>query len=241
MQKVTEYSGRSFHGDYLQFAIQSYRSSKEQHEDWTVNRHIIDCIFYSYACIEATTEFIHWWKKPIEENWLIRYVERKWHNLSVSDKIGLLSFAWKNRSFWEDEDAFQLFQDLKKLRDGLMHLPPFIYIAEKTTNRPTNPVSGQIYPLHEHYIRMPDAQKKTYLISRNAVAQFKNDPSQLDQEDAEQVIEILLRHLLRFDDIFFDNTGEFSFWEDNMALLTIHELLQNELPTHRFENVLNKK
>src|SRR5262249_13210469 len=97
-----------------------------------LDRNIIDTIRYSYDCLEASIEFVYHMGElkqlPVnmQDNWLSRrYLKGKWNSLSLSDRIGILSYAWTGENFWRTESQRQLFDDLKKVRDGLTHPVPF--------------------------------------------------------------------------------------------------------------------
>ena len=123
-QTITEHTWRSLHNDYLRFAILSLRACDQSHSEPSylyADRHVIDTIRYSYDCLEASIEFIYFLGEQkqlpiiIQDNWLSRSLKRKWSNLSLSDRLGMLTFAWTGHAFWENDTQFQLFADLKKV------------------------------------------------------------------------------------------------------------------------------
>jgi hypothetical protein len=125
----------TFHQHYLQYAFDSLMKLKNE-----INlRNIIEVIRYSYDCLEATAEFIFdsginkQFTFKLPDNWLAKYIERKWNDLKLSDRLALLSYSWKNEEFWKTKEQFQLFVDLKKMRDGLTHPGHFIIEREYET------------------------------------------------------------------------------------------------------------
>src|SRR5215471_14495866 len=126
---------QSIHIDYIAFAVLSWRASKQGQSEHSsgvyLNRNVIDTIRYSYDCLEASVEFIYHMgllkqlAVDIQENWLVSNLNRKWNNLSLSDRIGMLTYSWLDRPFWQSDSEYKLFEDLKKVRDGLTHPVPF--------------------------------------------------------------------------------------------------------------------
>src|SRR5688500_17663636 len=98
---VTEERWESLHQAYIQFAfspMQDYRrdGAHSSHIGFA-DRRAIETIRYSYDALAASVEFIfHCGEKnqlriPIKNNWLARHLRRKWKELALADKIGLLS------------------------------------------------------------------------------------------------------------------------------------------------------
>lgn len=237
---------QSIHSDYLRFAVLSVRACEQGTADSTahtyVNRNVIEAIRYSYDCFESSVEFIfhmgclNQLPVTLNDNWLSRYTKREWDNLSLSNRIGILTFAWTGKDFWQAEYQYQLFKDLKKIRDGLTHPIPFgteietkIITQEVTTNG-TFTESRQI---GEGKQLKPDR----LVYQSKAVAQFEPSVKRLDRKDAEQALEILLRHLIRLEDIFFGRrTTWFSFYNDSTnSLLSTEDLIRSI--NCRFEQV----
>ncbi len=193
----------TIHTDYLRFAILSFLESKNSRSDENnnyVNRPVIESIRYSFDCIDAATQFIFVCAEleqlPIRmpNNWLTRYLKRQWNSLSLSDAIGLLTFSYTGQPFWQNNEQFQLFEDLRKLRNGLTHPKP---TGEETVSENQSIVSQELlYP--------------NYLVHSNPIAKFNPTPKTLDSSDAEQALEIMLHHLCRIQDIFYREFNGFS-------------------------------
>jgi len=127
----------------MDFAISSFRECEKGQNKPSfgamLDRNIIDTIRYSYDCLEASIEFVFHMgglrQLPIktQENWLSRYLKRKWRELNISDRTGMLSYAWTGQNFWLTDNQHQLFEDLKRVRDGLTHPVPFGTELEEET------------------------------------------------------------------------------------------------------------
>lgn len=208
----TKREHRSMHQDYLLFAWHSLLDcSGDKVNPITsayVNRPAIEAIRYSYDCLDASINFVLEQGKlnqlpiTIRDNWLSRFLDRKWIELSLSDRIGILSFAWTMEPFWKTDDQFQLYEDLRKVRNGLTHPKPFgrevtsEVLREQSENECK--ISRQI---GEDRLLKPD-----WLVAPNkAIASFNQRPDKLGKEDAEIAFEILLHHLSRFEELFFNN------------------------------------
>ena len=244
-QLITEHTWRSLHTDYLRFAVLSLRAcDQSQNEPGYpyANRHVIDTIRYSYDCLDASIEFIYLLgtqnQLPISlaNNWLSRSFKRKWKNLSLSDRLGMLAFAWIGQAFWQNDTQFQLFTDLKKVRDGLTHPIPFgteiefeIMSDEETAKEH---VYGTRKPTGKFRYLKPD-----WLVEKNSVAKFSPSADAFQKSDAEQAVEIMLRHAIRLEDLFFARrTSWFAFYETSEdRIYTAEELLQKI--TCRFDEV----
>jgi hypothetical protein len=234
-----EKSWRSIHSDYLHFAVLSFRACCEEPsppaQDICLDRHAVETIRYAYDCLEAVVEFIRHMgllkQLPVEiqENWFSRYLERNWEQLNLSDRIGILAYAWSSQRFWQTEKQLQLFEDLKKVREGLTQPIPFgaeieqEIIARRELNarriRSQSQLAGGSRPARS---------ERQFLGSRKAVADFKQNPVLLGKADAEQALEILLCHLVRFEEIYFGEcTRWFSFYErEKQALVSPKDLLK---------------
>jgi len=205
IQKKTTY--RSIHTDYLQFAILSFLESKNAASKRSpnfVNRTVVESIRYAFDCIEASSQFVFQLAQikqlPIDipDTWLTRFLVRQWNELSVADSLGLLSFAYTGSPFWQSDEQFQLFEDLRKLRNGLTHPKP---TATRSVRRGTIFTSVEL--LHPHA-----------LVNSKPIATFNPTPIELDQSDAEQALEILLHHLNRVQDLFFNKfDSRFCFYD----------------------------
>lgn len=227
---------QSIHSDYLRFAVLSVRACEQGTADSTahayVNRNVIEAIRYSYDCLEASVEFIfhmgclNQLPVTLNDNWLSRYTKREWDNLSLSNRIGMLTFAWTGENFWQTEYQYQLFKDLKKVRDGLTHPIPFG--TEIETEIITQEVTTNGVFTESRHIGEAKQLKPDWLVHQSkAVAQFEPSVKRLERKDAEQALEILLRHLIRFEGIFFRRrTTEFSLFDDSTnRLLSTEDLL----------------
>lgn len=235
-QFITEQSFRSIHTAYLRFAILSLRAcDQSRHELRTtyINRNAIEAIRYSYDCLEASAEFIFLLGQqkqlPIEisENWLSRSLHRKWANLSLSDKFGMLAFAWTGQAFWQHDAQYQLFTDLKKVRDGLTHPVPFGTEIEFEILSDEETAKDQVYGVQKPTGKFKYTKPDWLTNTKNAVATFAQSTDELEKRDAEQAVEIMLRHAIRIEDIFFTRrTTWFAFYElSEDQIYTTEELL----------------
>ncbi len=218
-----EHNWQSLHSDYLQFAIISLKACREDENTTTagafVNRNVIEAIRYSYDCLEASIEYvfnmgsIRQLRITIPDNWLSRYMDRKWGNFSLSDRIGMLTFDWMDQSFWKKKEQFRLFLDLKKVRDGLTHPIPFGEEEIKNEN-------GEI-------IREKPLKPDWLIDASKSVANFELSPDRLGEKDAEQAIEILLHHLIRIENLFFGGRNtELCFYDsEQQKIITTEEML----------------
>ena len=73
--------------------------------------------------------------------------------------------------------------------------------------------------------------------SEQSLARFSQNPTSLTPEDASKALEILLRHLIILEDVFFRARTTWFAYFDNRAnsLLSTHELLQQM--TLSFQNI----
>jgi hypothetical protein len=124
-------------------------------------------------------------------------------------------------------EQHQLFEDLKKVRDRLTHPIPFGTEIEEEIVMQREIANGLIYTRSRPSSR-EKILKPNWLVSDKPVANFKPSPERLNREDAEQALEILLRHLMRLEDIFFEGrTSWFGFYDDSKnCLLSTEELLK---------------
>jgi hypothetical protein len=209
----------SIHSYYLEFAYQSYRACTQAPISGLV-RPAVEAIRYAYDCIEASTEFIYHMGRlqqlphSIQSNWLSRHIQRKWTGLTLVDRISLLSYGWRNDEFWSTTEQHQLFEALKRVRDGLTHPIPFGTVleyeilereqqADRTTYTRARPLSD---PKHI------GSDKMRFDVGPDAG--FAANPFELSTADAERALEILLLHLIRFEEIFFGRaTTWFSIYD----------------------------
>lgn len=238
-KRIKEKSWRSIHLDYLHFAVLSFQASLKapaaSPPGVCLDRHVMETIRYTYDCLEATVEFIRHMgllkQLPVEihENWFSRYLEHNWEQLNLSDRIGILAYAWRNQRFWQTEKQLQLFEDLKKVRDGLTQPIPFGTEIEQEiiTRRELNARQIRSQSQLAGGSR-PARSERPFLGTKKAVAEFEPNPIHLGKADAEQAIEILLCHLLRFEEIYFGECPRwFSFYEDErQRLLSPKDLLE---------------
>src|SRR5687767_9320697 len=126
-KKVEAQPWRTIHLNYLEFAVLSFRACGEETvpSGTGLNRPVVDTIRYAYDGLEASTEFVRHMgllkelPGPLQENWLSRYLDHNWEQLSLSDRIGVLAYAWLGQRFWQTEKQFQLLEDLKQVRETL--------------------------------------------------------------------------------------------------------------------------
>lgn len=231
----TEREHRSIHQDYLLFAWHSLRDcSNDKVNPKTsayINRPAIEAIRYSYDCLDASINFVFHLGKlkqlhiTIEENWLSRFLCRKWDDLSLSDRIGILSFVWTKKAFWKTKKQLQLYEDLRKVRNGLTHPEPFgsevTYEVVREQGDRECEIRRQIgedKPLKQNWLVTP----------KKAIASFNQRPDKLGGKDAEQALEILLHHLSRINHLFFkDRSSWFSIYDkENKRILSPKLLLE---------------
>jgi len=224
-ERAKERTWRSVHEDYIKFAVLSYRASRRATSDPNLssylNRNVIDTIRYSYDCLEASVEFIHQMgllkQLPVDvpDNWLARYLHRRWDGLSLSDRIGMLTCAWLRAEFWQSHGAYQLFAELRRVRDGLTHPVPFGTELEREILRRQEFQDGSVFtesrPIGES---TQIGKRKMDFGSKTGVAQFSRNPCLLGADDAERALEIMLRHLSRFERLFYGRTSTaFAFFD----------------------------
>lgn len=242
-QPITEQHWRSLHNDYLRFAILSLRDCDQSPNEPShvyADRHVIDTIRYSYDCLDASIEFIYLLGRgkqlpiSISDNWLSRSLNRKWSDLSLSDKFGMLAFAWTSEAFWQHDKQFQLFADLKKVRDALTHPIPFgteiefEIISDEVTVKDQVYRSGKLAGKGLRPTGKIKYLKRDLIYSKESVANFTDSADGLQKSDAEKAVEIMLRHVIRLEDLFFGRrTSFFAFYETSENHVYIsEELLQ---------------
>ena len=185
-----------------------------------VYQEVVDAVRYSYDCLEATAEFVYNSGKreelpaSIPSSWLTRYLDRKWQGLNLSDKLGLMAYAWTQSDFWESKAQYQLFSELKRARDGLTHTQPFAteynmkLLSEEREGRL---VLRQYAVYQERDISRKRLEakglKSATLSEKKSIAQFSPTPASLDRFDAEKAVEIMLLHLERVCHLFFRGDG----------------------------------
>ena len=247
-EKVKDRTWESIHTDYLEFAFLSFQASQDSGSELTrgvrLNRNVIDTIRYSYDCLEASIEFVYHMgllkQLPIaiQDNWLSRNLQRKWNNLSLGDRIGMLVYAWAGKTFWQSDNQYKLFEELKRVRDGLTHPVPFgTELEEEILLRQEledSIVFTKSLPIGE------PKQIGSVIMNfspKGAIANFNQNPRLLANTDAEQALEILLCHLSRLEGTFFGRaTTWFAFYETmSNSLLSLKDLLGRI--NRRFENI----
>jgi len=132
----------------------------------------------------------------------------------------------------------KLFEELKKMRDGLTHPVPFGTEIEKEILLRQRLENGTVLT---ESIAIGDTKQigsaNMNFSPKEAVAGFNQNPSLLGNEDAERTLEIMLCHLSRLEEIFFRRvTTWFAFYErKSNGLLSTKDLL-NKIH-RRFENI----
>jgi hypothetical protein len=215
---------RSIHIDYLRFAVMSYRDCKNESNRSSasafISKNVIESVRYSYDCLDALVKFVFFLGDNdslpiiIDDTWLLRYIRRQWNTLSLSDSIGILTYAFTSESFWQNEEQFQLFEDLRKLRNGLTHPKPL----------------GKKVFQDEQSIRTEELLEPNYLVHSKPIANFHSSPDLLDHTDAEKAFEILLHHLIRIQNLFFQNSWptQFAYYDEiDKKVLSTKQLLQS--------------
>jgi hypothetical protein len=196
----------SIHTDYLEFAVLSLQACQESISESNLgvclNRNVIDTIRYSYDCLEASVEFIYHMgllkQLPIaiQDTWLSRNLQRKWNNLSLGDRIGMLIYAGVGQTIWRSDNQYKLFEELKRVRDGLTHPVPFGTELEKEILLQQELEDGIVFT-KSRPIGEPKQIGSAIMnfSSKAAVADFNRNPRLLGNADAEKALEILLCHL----------------------------------------------
>lgn len=222
----TEIEWRSIHSDYLKFALRSLEESRTWSQPidraLEVCRPAIEAVRYSYDVLVAAAEFTYHMgsgrqlRLKVPDNWLTRYVARKWSGFPLSDRLGLLAYAWTGADFWQSESQLQLFEDLKKLRDGLTHPRPSglkstMEILEETRNLTGVSTVGRSVgePVVLNAGRFVNAGR--------TIADFSPIPEGLAWNDADQAVEIMLWHLSRIDALFFGGPSTWFAVYDHQA------------------------
>ncbi len=242
MEKVTEATWRSIHTDYIQFAHCSYLAAKSDKQPpgahIFLDKNVIDTIRYSFDSLEASTVFVYHMglnkQLPIqpEDNWLARYMRRTWRALSLAERLGMLVFAWTGKSFWKSSEEFQLFIDLKRVRNGLTHPIPYGTEIEKEILYEEELENGLISTKARH-IGDPKELTPNWLTSTKAVACFQNDPIKMTIADAEKALEIMLLHLVRLEDIFFRGSDAwFSIWAEQIKEIASAQQILESIGRH---------
>lgn len=241
---------RSLHQDYLQFAFDSVRACRRAVPSTQVrtplgrvaiNRYALEAVRYSYDALEASVNFVFHATRlgqthvVFDDTWLKRFLKRKFHNLGMSDKLGLISWAWIGQPFWESEDQFILFADLKKLRDGLTHPRPIgrerrqEILQEEEIDDARLTVSRL---LEEKLLGT-----NLFVNREKTIASFTEDPIRLTIEDAEKAFEITLLHLIRLEEIAWGKpSGWFDLYDDETNLTQTPRDLLRLIP-RRFESI----
>ncbi len=228
---------RSLHTQYLWFAVRSVRASRRKGRGLdaatAMLRHKIESIRYSYDCLEASMWFVfhqacsEQLPTKVAGNWLLRHLKRKASEVSLADFIGMLTFGWTGQSFWLGKTQFQLFEDLRKVRNGFTHPQPFGTKARSMVIS-EEPIDGGLVRRMSRQVGADDELRPDWLIHRKkAVAKFAPNPDKLKYSDAEQALEILLRHLLRIQEVFFGHEdSSFAYWDEgNTRAVPTSELL----------------
>ena len=197
---VTSRQNETLHWAYLEFAIRSARSPLRptRPPSQPASRNVIEAIRYSYDFIDAATEFAHAIVvddidgSACPDNWLSRFMTRSWPSLSLSDKLGLVSFVTSSQAFWRSESQRQLFEDLRCVRNALTH--PGIFGVEREERfsgfADEKPMSSQTRVVERLNPR------------RRSVANFASTLGTLGREDAHKAVEIAVRHAGRFEQLF---------------------------------------
>ncbi len=188
---------QSVHTHYIGFARDSLQAATPRGRSLDpvrLDRATVDVILYSHAAIEASTETL--WQHALtgqlairpSDTWALRFARRKWNDMSLADRLGFLAFSLRGEGFWKNPQQQQLFNDLRKLRDALTHA------------RPVGLAMRQSKMLRSAYGVLP-LQADRLVSPGKSIAEFAATPDALGKEDAEQVFEIMLRHLARLEEV----------------------------------------
>ncbi len=237
----------SLHQDYLQFAFDSVCAARESaprtaavvraplRRVW-VDRAALEGVRYSYDALEAGVKFVlHGIELGAgtlarDDTWLRRFVIRKFRDMALGDKLGLVSWAWGDREFWQSEGEWKLFEDLKKLRNGLTHPRPVgrqsrhEILEKKEADDIKLTVSRQ---LEEKLINAE------VFVNKSGIASFTEDPTRLCPEDAEKAFEIALLHLARLEEVTLGpHSGWFDIFDEDAGTTRSPPDLLRRLPRH---------
>jgi hypothetical protein len=133
--------------------------------------------------------------------------------LSLSESLGLLTFSLTGESYWENEEQLRLFNDLRRIRDGLTHSTPQPLEISFT----------------ENFEIIEKLSNPNLLVNTKPIAKFSALPVWFVYSDAEQAIEILLHNLNRIQDIFLK--GGFPSWfaiydKEHNSMITTRKLIK---------------
>jgi hypothetical protein len=195
----TSISNISLHSAYLGFAIRAaaVKTSQKRAQGIPVDRNIIEAIRYSYDFIDASAEYTYQLMKgglsgdSRPQNWLTNYMDRRWNDLGLSDKLGLLSFIRCGEGFWRTDKQLGLFEDLRNIRNALTHPGMFGRKTEAGYEDFDSP--------------LPVTSKTTFSgkmkRGKSSIAGFAEHPEELENQDARKAVEIALRHAERFEQL----------------------------------------
>lgn len=116
-----------------------------------------------------------------------------------------------------------LFEDLKKLRDGLTHPRPVAMERRQEVLEQREEEGGALT-----VSRLLEEKLTEGFVKMNGIASFTEDPTRLSAEDAEQAFEIALLHLVRFEAIAGEtHSGWFDVYdEETNTIRTPEDLLR---------------
>ncbi len=184
------------HAHFIRFAYDSLMQSKPRQTsvDWVrLDRATVDTILYSNVALEAAVESallfaqIGHLSRPLTEWGKEHCSEHRWTSRHLFKRFEFFARALGDEPFWTNASQRQLFQDLRRLRNELTHSRPV-----GMELRRSNVLQALAVRLIE-----PDRQVN----AGRCVANFVQTPDWLGREDAEQAFEILIRHLIRLEEI----------------------------------------
>jgi len=206
MGNIKETIVHPFHQSYFQFAYNSFLKCKDANLN-IVNRNVVETIHYSYSCIESFIEYLlfSYQNNNLElkyhDNWITRYAELEWDRLSLSNKIGFITYLYTSNSFWHNDGEYQLFSELRNIRNRLTHAYPHISGRMIKVTDEQSKTDGSVYRQAEVVSEGPLSKKGNIIKPPKSIVKF-NIVNELDFSDAEKAFEILLYHLIRIEKIF---------------------------------------
>jgi hypothetical protein len=197
---VTSRQNETLHWAYLEFAIRSSRARLSQRKPPSIptSRNVIEAIRYSYDFLDAAAEFAYAIVKDgpdgdsRPDSWLTRYVDRRWNSLSLSERLGFLSFTKCGEGFWRNDGQRRLFEELRALRNALTH--PGIFGVQRVEEFPDLSDGPAVSSREVIYGKMRPR--------KDAIAKFAGTLAVLGREDGRKAVEIALRHAERFEQLF---------------------------------------
>lgn len=241
---------RSLHQDYLQFAFDSVRACRRTAPSTqvrapldraSVNRYALEAVRYSYDALEASVNFVFHaaslgqTRLEFDDVWWKKYLKKKFHDIKLSEKLGIAFLTLTGQPFWQSEEQYILFADLKKLRDGLTHPRPVGRERRQEVLQEEEMDDTRLIVSRLLEERLLGAD--LFVNRERTIASFTEDPTRLTTEDAEKAFEIALLHLIRLEEIAYgEHSGWFDVYDEETNRVQTQEDLLRVIP-RRFEAV----